>query len=373
MNSPHDLRTASRPGLALPSGAEEALLWLRNALGTVAPRDPRTRRLGERRHRLDLLAELCERETFLLVTSWLGSSAVPSAKSKQDYADDIRMWSGVARELASHERFFLGCITPEMIETWTKVQQSKGAAPRTINRKLSTLTSFTKYAAWKLKDTTLASPVSKHDRLSVDPYDETTATPVLEKAEFQRVVAEATTPQQALIIVLIYTLAGRVSECCAAQLGNVQILDGEPKLNLTRKGGKGRVWPLPEELWALIQVATSGRTSGPLLVDDEGRAMDRHAVDRLLTKFGKRAGVLPGRELTPHVLRASRLTHMHDDNVKIEEIQKYADHASITTTLRYVKMRDISKLRALHARSATDVYSHLTHRFTKNNPTESAS
>lgn len=366
MNPIQDLATAPRAEVSLSDGAEEALLWLRSTLGTVAPRNPRTRRLGERRHRLDLLVELCERETFLLVASWLGSDAVPSVKSKRDYADDIRLWSEVARELAKHERFFLGCITPEIIETWTKIQRSRGVSPRTVNRRLSTLTSFVKYAAWKTKDTNLSSPVSTHDRRKVDPYDETTATPVLEKEEFQAVVAEAETPQQALIIVLIYTLAGRVSECCSAGLHNLKTEGRECKLDLTRKGGKGRAWPIPGELWALIQVALDGRTKGPLLVGDNGERLDRHAVDRLLNRLGKRAGVLGGRDLTPHVLRASRLTHMHDDGVRIEEIQEYADHASITTTLRYVKMRDSSKRKARHARSAIGVYGHLTSKFLPN-------
>lgn len=60
-----------RAELARPGSAEEALYWLRDTLGTVAPRDPRTRRLGKRRYRLELLAEPCDRDTFLLVTSWL--------------------------------------------------------------------------------------------------------------------------------------------------------------------------------------------------------------------------------------------------------------------------------------------------------------
>lgn len=361
-----DIHSAPRAELTRGGGAEEALFWLRTALGEVAPRDPRTRRLGERRHRLDLLAELCERETFRLVASWLGSTSVPAVKSKQAYADDLRLWAGVAQELGGHERFFLGCITPEIIETWTKVQQARKVAPRTMNRRLSALTSFTRYAAWKLKEPNLASPVSKHDRAYVDQNDEITATPVLEKEAFRKVVAATATPQQALVVVLIYTLAGRVTECCTAQLHHLKVHDDQHRLDLSRKGGKSRSWFLPNELRSLITVATAGRVSGSLLVNDEGKPMDRHAVNRLLNRLGRKAGVLPGRELTPHVLRASRLTHMHDDGVPLEEIQEYADHADIATTQRYVRMRDASKRKARHAQSATEVYSHLIDQYTLN-------
>jgi integrase len=71
----------------------------------------------------------------------------------------------------------------------------------------------------------------------------------------------------------------------------------------------------------------------------------------MLTRLGKRAGVLPGRDLTPHVLRASRLTHMHDDGVPIDEIREYADHEDIATALGYIRRRDEAKRRARHAAS----------------------
>lgn len=351
-----------RAELAAPGSAEEALFWLRDTLGTVAPRDPRTRRLGPRRYRLELLAELCDRDTFLMVTSWLGSEAVPAVKSKQDYADDVRLWAGVARELGGHERFFVGAITPDLIETWTKTQKAQGKAARTINRRLSVLTALTQYTAWKRKEV-LASPVTKYDRPKVDPHDETTATPVLEVPEFQAVIEAADTPRQALVPVLIYTLAGRVTECCTAQVHHLKTLSGNQVLDLRRKGGKGRAFQLPSRLCDLIDVAVDGRTQGFLLVNDAGLPMDRHAVDRLLTRLGRLAGVLDGRDLTPHVLRASKLTHMHDAGTPVEEIQEYADHAAIETTLRYIRRRDGSARKAQHAAAAVAVYDHLVDRF----------
>lgn len=359
----HTVAPRAAAELERPGAAQDALYWLRDTLGTVARRHPTTRRLGERRYRLELLAEACDRDTFLLITSWLGSESVPAVTSKQAYADDICLWANVARELGGHDRFHIGAITPGIIETWTKTQKAAGRAPRTVNRRLSVLTALSEYAKWKTKDHTIASPVTKYDRPRVDPRDETTATPILEVPEFQAVVNAATSARQALVPVLIYTLAGRVSECCAAQLHHVKETGGVRRLDLSRKGGKGRVWPLPEKLCALIDVATAGRESGELLLDDDDRPMDRHAVDRLLNRLGKEAGVLPGRELTPHVLRASKLTHMHDAESPVEEIQEYADHAAIETTLRYIRRRDDSARKAKHAAAAVKVYDHLVDRF----------
>jgi integrase len=164
--------------------------------------------------------------------------------------------------------------------------------------------------------------------------------------------------------VLLYTLAGRVTESCTAQLYHLKEANGERTLDLRRKGGKGRVWPLPERLCDLIDVATADRTTGSLLLDDDDKPMDRHGIDRLLTRLGKQAGVLSGRDLTPHVLRASKLTHMHDARTPVEEIQEYADHAAIETTLRYIRRRDSSARRRLHAAAAVAVYDRLVDRFT---------
>jgi DNA-binding transcriptional LysR family regulator len=63
-------------------------------------------------------------------------------------------------------------------------------------------------------------------------------------------------------------------------------------LDLTRKGGKGRQWPLPVQLCELFDVVLDGRMSGPLLLDTNGERLDRHDVDRLLTRLGHRAHVL---------------------------------------------------------------------------------
>lgn len=163
--------------------------------------------------------------------------------------------------------------------------------------------------------------------------------------------------------VLIYTLAGRVSECCTAQLHHLKRVNGERKLDLRRKGGKGRIWTIPDRLGLLIDVCTEELTEGFILLDDDGRPMDRHAVDRLLNRLGREAGVLPGRDLTAHVLRASKLTHMHDQGTPVEEIQEYADHAAIETTLRYIRRRDSAGRKAAHAAAAVAVYDHLVDRF----------
>ncbi|GGS81781.1 hypothetical protein GCM10010253_65580 [Streptomyces badius] len=42
------------------------------------------------------------------------------------------------------------------------------------------------------------------------------------------------------------------------------------------------------------------------------------------------------------MLRASRLTDMHDEGVKLEDIQEFADHAGPSTTLAHIRRRNAS-------------------------------
>ncbi|MGW6403616.1 hypothetical protein [Streptomyces sp. NPDC055134] len=96
------------------------------------------------------------------------------------------------------------------------------------------------------------------------PRDETTATPILEMPEFQTVVHAAETPRQAVVPALIHTLAGRATPCCTAQMHHLKSHEENWQLGLRRKGGKGRVRPLPDRLSELIDAAAAGQPEGPI-------------------------------------------------------------------------------------------------------------
>jgi integrase len=356
------ITTTERGTLAASDPAFRTLAALRERLGTVAPRDPRTRRLGPRVHRLDLLHELCTAETFEHVVGWLSSERFTSDGTRREYADDIRHWARAGRELAGTEPWYLGAITSDVIPAWRAWTQDIGLGARRVNRLASSLTSLIEYTRFRTR-LDIINPITKYDRPVIDQHDETAMTPILEVDEFQAVVEQAATARQAFVPVLIYTLAGRVSECCEAGLHHIKSVGGECKLDLTRKGGKGRAFTLPSLLCELGARCWQGRAEGPLLLDDDDRPMDRRAVARLLNRLGREAGVLPGRDLTPHVLRASKLTHMYDEGVPPDDIRRFADHSHIATTMRYIRRRDDEALKREHAAAAVKVYEGLVDRF----------
>ncbi|GHI97991.1 tyrosine-type recombinase/integrase [Streptomyces olivaceus] len=351
----HRPEVAQRPAndiVLTPTRAEDAFAQIREALGEVAPRDPVDRKLGPRRHRMDILRDICRADTFTTVMNWLASSTIPSVNSKRAYADDLRFWHVFAQELG-HERFYIGCITRGDITTWRLSEERRERADRSIARRLSALSSLTTFAAEE-SQTFIPNPVTRHNRPRIDRHDETTATPMIEVEDFTDLFEWAESLLDVVVVALVYTFAGRVSEWCSADVEDLH--NGRtPAIDLTRKGDKGRQWQLPpglpglQELHLLLNRLVGGRTTGPLLVDAQGKRLDRHDVDRILTRIGKRAGVLPGRDLTPHVLRVSRLTHMHDDGVPLPEIQEFAGHRDPATTLTYIRRRGDAERRARHA------------------------
>jgi integrase len=356
-----------RPGAAIH---EEVVDHLREELGIVRlgyrPTDPKV-------HRLDLLAEICDRATFQAVMKWLSSGKRRSRATRQGYADDVRLWAGFAASLG-RQPFQLGMLSYEDITTWKLLMEAREARPRSVARRLSSLSSFHDHArrhGW----TELVNPIDSEDhRPQIDRQDTSSATPVLEVDELQAMAAKADTAFEALVVLLLYTLAGRVSEMCAADVGKRVTRGGRVHLDLTRKGSKERILPLSASVSDLLDVHVADRPkTDPLLVDQDGQRIDRFEVDRILTRLGRRSTVerdgktvpvLGGRDVTPHVLRASRITHMIDDKEPLAEIQAFADHADPSTTIGYFTRRGATKRNASLVDKAEALFTGVADRWT---------
>jgi site-specific recombinase XerD len=344
---------------ARESVGDEVVSYLRGELGAVRlgyrPTDPTA-------GRLDLLAEACDRDTFRAVAGWLSSGKRRSRATRRGYADDVRLWAAYAADLG-RAPFRLGCLGYEDITAWRLLQESRGASDRSVARRLSSLSSLHEHAArrgWA----GLANPVDSEDhRPRIDRHDTSSATPVLEVAELQALVGAAESVFEALVVLLLYTLAGRVSEMCALDMGNRVVRPLRVSLDLTRKGGKERVLPLPATVAGLLELHVGERTAGSLLADASGRPVDRFAVDRVLTRLGRRAGVLGGRDVTPHVMRASRITHMIDAGEPLAEIQAFADHADPSTTIGYFTRRKAAERNARLVDATDDLFTDVAGRW----------
>ncbi|BFP50046.1 hypothetical protein KCMC57_64140 (plasmid) [Kitasatospora sp. CMC57] len=371
--SPVRSATGAAPALPSSSLAETVFRKLLEDLGRV-----QTGRIGQERFytaRAELLAQVVTHATWVLVMDWIASTRRSSKNTKQNYVDDIRMWAAYAAEIG-HEKFFVGCLNADDVRAWrvreeTKVSSTgKPRSPRTIVRRLRSLSSLHNYAAAKDKQLPL-NPVTEDDLPHIPRGHGSHSTPVIEKRDVQALMRHAQDELDEIVVEGLYVFAGRVDELCAADVTDQHNRGRRLLLDLTRKGDEDKMLAVPTSLAEKLDRATAGRTEGPLLLARDGTRLDPSDVDRLLTRLGHQARILtcpdtdrpPAegqqrhafsrcrrcRDVTAHILRASRITHMLDDGEPLEEVQAYANHKDPKTTIAYRERRQAGKRDAVLA------------------------
>jgi len=125
-------------------------------------------------------------------------------------------------------------------------------------------------------------------------------------------------------------------------------------LRVTGKGAKPRTAVLPAPAVVAIHdwLAHRGDSPGPLFATRTGAALDPRAAHRLIGRLGDRAGI-PG--LHPHTLQHTFATSAVDAGADVLKVATALGHASPSTTMRYVRGRDVITGSPVHAVAAAIV------------------
>lgn len=91
--------------------------------------------------------------------------------------------------------------------------------------------------------------------------------------------------------------------------------------------------PLPPPVARAVHDVVAGRTEGPLLLNRDGRRMDRACAARLLRHIADAAGVT--KPITPHGLRRTYITSGLLSGVPLRDVQVAARHSDPKMTIRY--------------------------------------
>jgi hypothetical protein len=131
----------------------------------------------------------------------------------------------------------------------------------------------------------------------------------------------------------------RVSEYTSLPADAVVLIGTGPWLHVPAdKLREDRYLPLHPQLVALIDQYRAAHVppDHPLLLPREnGRALDRHTVTRLINRAGTSAG-LP--HIHPHQLRHTLATQAINRGMSLEAIAALLGHRSLDMTLRYAKI-----------------------------------
>ncbi len=154
---------------------------------------------------------------------------------------------------------------------------------------------------------------------------------------------------------VLYASGLRVSELVGMKSFEASLDAG--LVRVMGKGSKERLVPLGEEAvdWVKRYVADARpgllkkkSPSDALFVTARGAGMTRQAFWHLIKRYG--AHVLPGKALSPHVLRHAFATHLINHGADLRVVQMLLGHADISTTQIYthVARERLKRLHAIH-------------------------
>jgi len=152
---------------------------------------------------------------------------------------------------------------------------------------------------------------------------------------------------------VLYASGLRVSELVALKTFEANLDAGV--VRILGKGSKERLVPLGEEAVSWVQryqrearsALLKSKNCDAMFVTGRGAGMTRQAFWHLIKRYGRSA--IPGKLLSPHVLRHAFATHLINHGADLRVVQMLLGHADISTTQIYTHVAR-ERLKALHAK-----------------------
>jgi site-specific recombinase XerD len=251
-----------------------------------------------------------------------------SGRTLEAYRHDLR---GFFQWAADHETPVLRATRPH-IELWRGSMEQRGLAASTIDRRLSTVCGFYRFA--HIDGRIRSNPAEYVRRPQVHPSDARG----LDRSELGVFLATADRYDHAhqALAVLLGLNGLRVSEACETNVEDLAVERGHRILRITGKGNKPATIPLVPRTARTVDLAVGERHDGPILLRQDGQRLDRRTAHRWVRSIGKRAGL---GHVHPHMLRAGFIMAALDAGVPLREVQTAARHADPRTTTIYDRRR----------------------------------
>ena len=217
----------------------------------------------------------------------------------------------------------------ELFRAW---MEDRGLAASTIDRRLSTVCGFYRFA--HIDGRIRANPAQYVRRPQVHASDARG----LDRSELSvfRFTAEHYDRGHAALAVLLGLNGLRVSEACATNIEDLGFERGHRTLRIVGKGNKPATVALVPRTARTIDLATEERHDGPILRRRDGQRLERRTAHRWVRSIGTRAGL---GNVHPHMLRAAFIMAALDAGLPLRDVQIAARHADPRTTTIYDRRR----------------------------------
>ena len=283
---------------------------------------------------------LSEFQTFLAIERGL------SPHTLSGYLSDLRLLAAWAAERDLPP----SGLDREHVTHFIVSQQGEGKAPRSIARMSSALRQFLGFM--QMEGEGSAGP-----EVVVRPPRAPRILPkTLTEAQVEALLAAPDTGDPLGIrdrawLELLYASGLRVTEL--AEIPALSVFLDEGFVKVMGKGRKERLVPFGQNAehwiraWLHVRPAFKPRTAA-LFVGRLGEPLSRQHLWRLVKAYAVKAGI-PGRAISPHVLRHAFATHLLDHGADLRAVQAMLGHADISTTQIYTHVHQ-ARLRALYDR-----------------------
>ncbi len=228
-------------------------------------------------------------------------------------------------------------VDTDVVRDWMEDMMDKGNAASSVNRRISALRSFFRFAL-------RCGLVSKDPVHSLQgPRRQKPLPQFLKESEMEQLLDPAMWTDgyrdvlARTLIVTFYETGIRLSELTG--LDDRDVDDVTCELKVTGKRNKQRIIPFGKELeetlaaYRCVRDARTGDSSPALFRTEKGERMTNAQVRALVKKNLSRVSTLKKR--TPHVLRHTFATAMLNHEAGLESVKKLLGHESLSTTEIY--------------------------------------
>lgn len=259
-----------------------------------------------------------------------------SARTVEEYGDDLQKFESFFKSLDAALTW--DTVDSDVIRDWIESMMDKGNTATSVNRRLSAVRSFYRFAlshgqvaadpAYGIKGPKKERPLPQFVREA--DMDALLDESMWDMGKYEDVCART-------IILVIYETGVRISELLGMDDSAVDL--SACQLKVTGKRDKQRIIPFGPELRDALEAymrmrdAVVEKKSPALLLSAGGARMAYYAARREVKKHLTRICTIEKR--SPHVLRHTFATAMLNNGAGMESVRKLLGHSRLTTTEIY--------------------------------------
>lgn len=289
-------------------------------------------------------------EDFLI---YIESTKRYSENTVKNYRRDLSLFMDYLG--VENTTFDASTVIADDIREWIVSLSERGLSAASINRMLSSCSSYFKYLQKEGK-------IEKNPFLKINTLKTPSVLPAfIPEARMESLTSELSAEidapsgfrscRDALVVLFLYSTGIRLAELIA--IDRTDFGKDFRELHVTGKGDKERVVPVVpalrrkiNEYWNVVKcenICKSGEKA--LFLTEKGSRISRTEVYRLVKAQLTLMGVQGKR--SPHVLRHTFATHLMNAGADLREIQELLGHSSLSATQVYTH-NSIAKLKEVY-------------------------